>query len=124
MESKVCSRSQGQPPGARSRAMMETARSKRSPVVLVIASNLNEPRACGQSSDSLTGTAMLLPYRRVSMQTCSSGTLSIQPRAGDGIQNSMNIPQKSRASLDGQRFQVVVIGGGINGVAIARECAR
>ncbi|HYL14817.1 MAG TPA: glycerol-3-phosphate dehydrogenase/oxidase [Terriglobales bacterium] len=67
---------------------------------------------------------MLLPYRRVSMQTCSSGTLLIQPRAGDGIQNSMNIPQKSRASLDGQRFQVVVIGGGINGVAIARECAR
>src|SRR6266496_5413243 len=33
MVSKVCSRSQGQPPGARSRAMMDTARSKRSPVV-------------------------------------------------------------------------------------------
>ncbi len=30
---------------------------------------------------------------------------------------------KSRPSLDGKRFQVVVIGGGINGVAIARECA-
>jgi glycerol-3-phosphate dehydrogenase len=29
-----------------------------------------------------------------------------------------------RASLDGERFNVVVIGGGINGVAIARECAR
>src|SRR5437870_5417757 len=36
----------------------------------------------------------------------------------------MNVPQKTRPSLDGQRFQVVVIGGGINGVAIARECAR
>jgi glycerol-3-phosphate dehydrogenase len=30
----------------------------------------------------------------------------------------------ARPSLDGQRFDVVVIGGGINGVAIARECAR
>ncbi len=29
-----------------------------------------------------------------------------------------------RASLDGQHFHVVVIGGGINGVAVARECAR
>ncbi len=33
IESKVCSRSHGQPPGPRSRAMIETARSKRSPVV-------------------------------------------------------------------------------------------
>src|SRR5262245_38764306 len=32
MVSKVCSRSQGQPPGARSRAMMETAFSNFSPV--------------------------------------------------------------------------------------------
>lgn len=30
----------------------------------------------------------------------------------------------SRPSLDGERFDVLVIGGGINGVAIARECAR
>jgi glycerol-3-phosphate dehydrogenase len=29
-----------------------------------------------------------------------------------------------RPALDGQRFDVTVIGGGINGVAIARECAR
>ena len=29
-----------------------------------------------------------------------------------------------RASLDGAAFDVVVIGGGINGVAIARECVR
>jgi glycerol-3-phosphate dehydrogenase len=29
-----------------------------------------------------------------------------------------------RASLEGQQFQVVVIGGGINGVAVARQCAR
>src|SRR5216110_1065705 len=29
-----------------------------------------------------------------------------------------------RPSLDGQRFDVAVIGGGINGVAIARECSR
>ena len=29
-----------------------------------------------------------------------------------------------RPSLENQHFQVIVIGGGINGVAIARECAR
>src|SRR5207245_8254204 len=36
----------------------------------------------------------------------------------------MNLPSKARPPLDGERFQGVVIGGGINGVAIARECAR
>jgi glycerol-3-phosphate dehydrogenase len=36
----------------------------------------------------------------------------------------MESPPKTRSSLDGQRFQVVIIGGGINGVAIARESAR
>ncbi len=30
----------------------------------------------------------------------------------------------SRRSLDGKRFDVIVIGGGINGVAITRACAR
>jgi glycerol-3-phosphate dehydrogenase len=35
----------------------------------------------------------------------------------------MNALAKPRPSLDGQRFQIVVIGGGINGVAIARQCA-
>ncbi len=30
----------------------------------------------------------------------------------------------SRSPLDGERFEVLVVGGGINGVAIARECAR
>ncbi len=32
--------------------------------------------------------------------------------------------QIARRPLDGERYGVVVIGGGINGVAIARECAR
>lgn len=36
----------------------------------------------------------------------------------------MTLAVKPRASLDGQHFHVVVVGGGINGVAIARECAR
>lgn len=36
----------------------------------------------------------------------------------------MDVSSKNRPPLDGQRFQVAVIGGGINGVAIARECAR
>src|SRR5246127_3653878 len=30
----------------------------------------------------------------------------------------------ARPSLQNERFDVIVIGGGINGVAIARECAR
>src|SRR5579863_3379220 len=35
MESNVCSRSHGHPPGPRNRAMVETARSNLSPVVLI-----------------------------------------------------------------------------------------
>ncbi len=35
-----------------------------------------------------------------------------------------NPRMNSRPSLDNERFHVIVIGGGINGVAIARECAR
>jgi glycerol-3-phosphate dehydrogenase len=40
-----------------------------------------------------------------------------------GENHGMDVNLKNRPPLDGQRFQVVVIGGGINGVAIARECA-
>ena len=36
----------------------------------------------------------------------------------------MSLSLKPRPSVDGQHFHVVVIGGGINGVAVARECAR
>ena len=36
----------------------------------------------------------------------------------------MTLALKARSSLEGEHFHVVVIGGGINGVAIARECAR
>ena len=36
----------------------------------------------------------------------------------------MSLAIKPRPSLEGQRFHVVIIGGGINGVAVARECAR
>lgn len=35
----------------------------------------------------------------------------------------MGLTLKPRASLEGQHFHVVVIGGGINGVAVARLCA-
>jgi glycerol-3-phosphate dehydrogenase len=35
----------------------------------------------------------------------------------------MNRTGTNRRSLEGEHFQVVVVGGGINGVAIARECA-
>jgi glycerol-3-phosphate dehydrogenase len=36
----------------------------------------------------------------------------------------MSLAIKPRPSLEGQHFQVAIIGGGINGVAVARECAR
>lgn len=36
----------------------------------------------------------------------------------------MALAIKARSSLEGQHFHVVVIGGGINGVAVARECAK
>jgi len=36
----------------------------------------------------------------------------------------MTLATKPRGPLDGQHFHVAVIGGGINGVAVARECAR
>jgi glycerol-3-phosphate dehydrogenase len=36
----------------------------------------------------------------------------------------MVLAANPRASLDGQHFHVVVIGGGINGVAVARLCSR
>jgi glycerol-3-phosphate dehydrogenase len=36
----------------------------------------------------------------------------------------MALAANPRASLEDQHFQVVVIGGGINGVAVARQCAR
>src|SRR6266851_178385 len=36
----------------------------------------------------------------------------------------MALTAPKRTSLEGQHFHVIVIGGGINGVAIARECAR
>src|SRR5271170_6645221 len=36
----------------------------------------------------------------------------------------MVLAANPRASLEGQHFQVVVIGGGINGVAVARQWAR
>ena len=36
----------------------------------------------------------------------------------------MSLAIKPRAPLEGQRFQVVILGGGISGVALARECAR
>src|SRR5271165_1959379 len=36
----------------------------------------------------------------------------------------MALAVKPRPSLEAQHFHVVVIGGGVNGVAVARECAR
>jgi glycerol-3-phosphate dehydrogenase len=46
------------------------------------------------------------------------------PYAGPGNDFDMNYAPPIRRPLEGERFQIIVIGGGINGVAIARECAR
>jgi len=40
------------------------------------------------------------------------------------MNDAMNYVPTIRRPLEGEHFQVIVIGGGINGVAIARECAR
>ncbi len=40
------------------------------------------------------------------------------------MQTPPNSAMNSRPPLQNERFHVIVIGGGINGVAIARECAR
>jgi glycerol-3-phosphate dehydrogenase len=42
----------------------------------------------------------------------------------DSIGDTIMAVEGQRARLDGRHFHVLVIGGGINGVAIARECAR
>ena len=36
----------------------------------------------------------------------------------------MNLRPELREPLDGKRFDIAIVGGGINGVAIARQCAR
>src|ERR1700730_3727011 len=43
---------------------------------------------------------------------------------GKLILRVMNYAPPIRQPLEGERFQVIVIGGGINGVGIPRECAR
>jgi len=40
------------------------------------------------------------------------------------MDSHLNTQMNPRPSLESERFHVIVIGGGINGVAIARECAR
>src|ERR1700691_5695653 len=79
MESKVCSRSQGQPPGARKRSIIATARSKRSPVV-DIGIHSKRPLAVGATHNSCayrpvcSRTAsrfcLTLPFRNVRTKRC------------------------------------------------------
>jgi glycerol-3-phosphate dehydrogenase len=57
-------------------------------------------------------------------------TLDVHPHTsrqaiGTHLEMTMHSrPTLERISLQNERFHVIVIGGGINGVAIARECAR
>src|ERR1051325_3722134 len=73
MESKVCSRSHGHPPGARNRAMMPTARSKRSPVV-AIATTVKQPGAAGKPREP-----MVVPRRGQPQLSISSWGLRTRP---------------------------------------------
>jgi len=43
---------------------------------------------------------------------------------GETQSRNLTTAMDTRPPLDGQRFEIIVIGGGITGVAIARECAR
>ena len=52
----------------------------------------------------------------------TGGDIRASPRQAMG--RHPNPSMNSRPPLDRERFHVIVIGGGINGVAIARECAR
>src|SRR5258705_3341952 len=53
--------------------------------------------------------------------TPGAGSVTIMTNSG---RLTMNYAPPIRRPLAGERFHVIVIGGGINGVAIARECAR
>src|SRR3977135_2993938 len=53
-------------------------------------------------------------------QTRASYPTNVLP----GPDFEMNYAPPIRRPLENEPFQVIVIGGGINGVAIARECAR
>src|SRR5437016_1487704 len=46
------------------------------------------------------------------------------PFLHQAMDTHLSTPMNSRPSLEHERFHVIVMGGGINGVAIARECAR
>src|SRR5438309_6519428 len=81
--------------------MIDTARSKRSPVLDMRINTVNERQAGEQRTSS-----------------------QLPVLGSQWFGRSMKIDPKTRPPLEGERFQVIVIGGGINGVAIARECAR
>src|ERR1700681_2064311 len=87
MESKVCSRSQGQPPGARRRSMMATARSKRSPVVDIPATNVNEFEGRGQYR-----TGILACERDAPATAAGTAALQRQPLNLEGILGLRNDP--------------------------------
>src|SRR6266496_2108333 len=54
-----------------------------------------------------------------------SQELKLYPRNRVAASNWLvRLWSQPRAPLDGRHFDVAIIGGGINGVAIARECAR
>lgn len=64
----------------------------------------------------------------------AAGLMSVQPRRYDGLVNDirftggeippMRMPAQNDRSLDGEAPDVLIIGGGIIGCAVARECAR
>src|SRR5260370_8083380 len=100
MESKVCARSEGQPAGPRNRAMMETARSNRSPVV-GMEFNLNDTAAGQQIRGKILPLGSFYPASNGIME----GIFSFRP------------------SLNGNHFDVVVLGGRVIAVAIALKCS-
>ncbi len=58
------------------------------------------------------------------MTTGAAEKPPLTSRARVAASNLAVSSSSARPALHGQQFEIVVIGGGINGVAIARECAR
>src|SRR5499433_3440915 len=118
MVSKVCSRSQGQPPGARSRAMIETAFSNFSPVDTDLMYHQG-----GFGEDMPRRPLARLLADAVGFYGNARSNVCNEPKSASNGDVNVSSTVPLRASPGSQQFDVLVIGGGINGVAIARECA-
>jgi glycerol-3-phosphate dehydrogenase len=74
-------------------------------------------------------TTVIFAEAAASFETYSGSSVTPECSGGHAVAIGMNLTPMNlvppvRRPLDSERFQVIVIGGGIAGVAIARACAR